>query len=116
MTRLWLPFGVTDLDEVKDFYVDRIGLSVVDSWNDNGERGLVLATEARLEFVANGDPTPESESPLAFQLRTATDVDNSYARWRPANPLAPPHRYPRGHYGFEFRGPAGARVMIWSER
>ncbi|HVV23716.1 MAG TPA: VOC family protein, partial [Pseudonocardiaceae bacterium] len=91
MTALWLPCGVTDLDRATDFYADRVGLSVVDSWERDGERGAVLhAGDAYLEFVANGDPPPGAEMPLAFRLATPADVD---AAFRPAaDLLAPPHR------------------------
>jgi len=105
---LWLPFGVDDLDAATTFYTDRVGLSVVDSWAGPEEQGVVLgAGQAFVELVAPGRSGPP---PLAFQLPSAAAVDA--ARFAGAAP----RRYPRGHYGFETDGPAGARVMIWSER
>jgi hypothetical protein len=51
--------------------------------------------------------------PVAFEVG---DVDAVHARMRPGDVLVPPHTYPRGHRGFEVRGPAGATVMVWRER
>jgi catechol 2,3-dioxygenase-like lactoylglutathione lyase family enzyme len=113
---LWLPFSVTDVDAARDFYTVHLGLSEVDAWDRDGERGVVLraADAAFVELVSPGTPAPP---PLAFELTGAAAVDRTYARWRPASDeLTAPHTYPRGHYGFEVRGPAGARVMVWSER
>jgi catechol 2,3-dioxygenase-like lactoylglutathione lyase family enzyme len=118
MTRaLWLPFEVTDLDAAAAFYTEHLGLSVVDDWNRDGERGVVLraAGAAYLELVSADAPR---SGPTAFELDTPRAVDDAFARWRPPGDelLALPHQYPRGHYGFEAGGPAGARVMVWSER
>lgn len=113
---LWIPFEVDDLDRAVRFYTDHLGLSQVDGWNRDGERGVVLraADGAYIELVSPGF---SSTPPLAFELASRAEVDAAYAAWRPAEAeeLAPPHRYPRGHYGFEVRGPAGANVMVWSE-
>jgi hypothetical protein len=78
------------------------------------------ADAAYVELVSHDDGSPAASSerpaPLAFELADLAAVDAAYARWRPADPHMPPHRYPRGHYGFEVDGPAGARVMVWSEK
>jgi catechol 2,3-dioxygenase-like lactoylglutathione lyase family enzyme len=107
---LWLPFEVDDLDRAESFYTDRIGLSVVDGWNRDGERGVVLgAGSAYVELVSPGRPGP---APLAFQFARASDVDSIGRRIG-----GMPRRYPRGHYGFETDGPdRHARIMVWSER
>jgi len=111
---LWLPYGVPDLDAARDFYTVHLGLSEVDGWHRDGERGTVLrAGEAYVELV---EPGPGGPTPLAFELADAAAVDSRFVRWRPRDVIAAPHRYPRGHYGFEVRGPAGARVMVWSEK
>ncbi|HWC81006.1 MAG TPA: VOC family protein [Pseudonocardiaceae bacterium] len=112
---LWLPYQVKDLAAVRGFYRDRIGLSEIDSWDRDAEHGVVLAAAsgARLEFVAPGWSGP---APLAFELATRAAVDDAFAGWRPAEVLAPPHRFPRGHYGFEVRDPLGTRVLVWSEK
>ena len=112
MTALWLPFAVPDLAPALEFYRDRVGLSVVDSWDRDGEQGAVLAAgQAFVELVAPGTPGPP---PVAFEVPS---VPAAYARLRPTPEelVAAPHRYPRGHHGFEVRGPAGATVMMWSE-
>jgi hypothetical protein len=48
--------------------------------------------------------------PLAFEVDGESAVDTFAERLG-----ATPHRYPRGHYGFEIPGPSGATIMIWSE-
>lgn len=106
---LWLPFEVDDLERAAEFYTDRLGLPVVDGWDRDGERGVVLgAGTAFVELVSPGRPGP---APLAFQLAHSSEVDILGPRL-----AGVPRRYPRGHYGFETDGPAGARVMVWSER
>jgi len=108
---LWLPYEVDDLDAATGFYTDRVGLSVVDSWDGGEERGVVLgAGAAYVELVAPGRPGP---APLAFQLPSAATVE-ALAAERFGGATA--RRFPRGHHGFFADGPAGARVLIWSER
>jgi catechol 2,3-dioxygenase-like lactoylglutathione lyase family enzyme len=112
---LWLPYEVHDLDAAQRFYTVHLGLSQVDSWARDGERGVVLraARGAYVELVEPGVPGP---APLAFELDSRQAVDGTYARWQPAELIHEPHHYARGHYGFEVRGPAGAHIMVWSER
>jgi catechol 2,3-dioxygenase-like lactoylglutathione lyase family enzyme len=111
---LWIPFEVEDLDEATRFYTDWIGLSVVDSWDRDGERGVVLrvADGAFIELVSPGGG--HHTTLLAFEQATDSEVDAVYAA-RPER-AAPPYRHPRGHYGFTADGPAGAKVMVWSDR
>jgi predicted enzyme related to lactoylglutathione lyase len=113
MTRLWLPYTVEDLPAALAFYRDRLGLPVVDGWRRDGEEGAVLA--AGPSFVELVSPRQPGPVPVAFEV---SDVDAAFARVRPAGEevVAAPHRYPRGHRGFEVRGPAGATVLVWSER
>jgi catechol 2,3-dioxygenase-like lactoylglutathione lyase family enzyme len=108
---LWLPYVVGDLATAKGFYTDRLGLSEVDSWEHPHERGSVLraADGAFVELVEAARPA--RPPPLAFQVDGESTV-HAYARHLGATP----HRYPRGHYGFEVPGPAGATIMVWSER
>lgn len=111
MKTLWLPYVVADLTAAKGFYTDHLGLSEVDSWQHPHERGSVLraAEGAVIELVeAAGSPRPP---PLAFEVDDERAVDAFAERLD-----GTPHRYPRGHYGFEVPGPAGATIMIWSER
>ena len=111
MTDLWLPYTVPDLAPALAFYRDRLGLPVVDGWSRDGEEGAVLAAgSAFVELVSPEVPGPV---PVAFEV---ADVDAVLARMSSGDVLVPPHRYPRGHRGFEVRGPAGATVMVWSER
>lgn len=108
MTRLWLPFTVDDLPAALAFYRDGIGLPVVDGWQRDGEEGVVLAAESG--FVELVSPAVPGPAVVAFEV---SDVDSVYARLPHGEA---PHRYPRGHYGFEVPGPAGVTVMIWRER
>lgn len=110
---LWLPFEVDDLEAATDFYKVHLGLSEVDQWDG----GVVLRTEGPT-YVELASPGGKRPAPLAFELASAREVDEEFQLWQP-NPgdlLRPPGRYPRGHYGFEVRGPGGATIMIWSER
>jgi catechol 2,3-dioxygenase-like lactoylglutathione lyase family enzyme len=110
---LWLPYIVGDLAAARDFYTVRLGLSEVDSWHHPTGRGSVLraADGAFIELVEGaGGPRPP---PLAFEVDADDAVDRYAARLAAPRP---PQRYPRGHYGFELPGPAGATVMVWSER
>ena len=112
MKTLWLPYVVADLGAAKRFYTDHIGLSEVDGWEHPHERGSVLraAEGAVIELVeaAGRGPGPP---PLAFEVDGESAVNTFATRLG-----GTPHRYPRGHYGFEVPGPAGATIMIWSER
>jgi predicted enzyme related to lactoylglutathione lyase len=116
---LWLPFEVTDLDGALTFYVDRLGLVRTDGWARDGERGAVLRATGTtyVELVQPAGRAPRNGAPLAFELQTAAAVDAAFAAVAPSagELTAPPHRYPRGHYGFTMRAPAGAEVMLWSE-
>ncbi|MFI7678432.1 VOC family protein [Actinophytocola sp. NPDC049390] len=114
MTDLWLPYTVPDLAPALAFYRDRLGLAVVDGWSRDGEEGAVLA--AGSAFVELVSPVVPGPAPVAFQVDSDEDVNAVHARMPPGDVLAPPHRYPRGHRGFEVRGPAGATVMVWRER
>ncbi|MFI9384887.1 VOC family protein [Kutzneria sp. NPDC052558] len=107
---LWLPYEVEDLAAATTFYTVRLGLSEVDQFAD----GVVLkAADGAYVELARARDKP---APLAFELATDAEVDEAYAALRTEELVRGPGRYPRGHYGFEVRGPAGATVMIWSER
>jgi catechol 2,3-dioxygenase-like lactoylglutathione lyase family enzyme len=104
---LWLPFEVADVGAARDFYTVHFGLSQVDEFDG----GVVLRVPgpAHIELAAAGrDGGPP---PLAFELDDAAAVDTHAARLgRTAT------RHPRGHYACTAPGPAGATVMVWSER
>jgi catechol 2,3-dioxygenase-like lactoylglutathione lyase family enzyme len=109
---LWLPYEVDDLDAATRFYTVRLGLSEVDRFDE----GVVLrAADGAYVELAQAMDKP---APVAFQLATVAEVEAAYTALRPRSDelVRGPGRYPRGHYGFEVRGPAGATVMIWSER
>lgn len=114
---VWLPFEVTDLDSAVRFYESRFALSRVDEWDRDGERGVVfrIAGDTCLELVS---ANAERRAPVAYELADEQAVDEAFTAWAPtgADLIAPPHCYPRGHYGFEVRSPAGAELMIWSEK
>jgi catechol 2,3-dioxygenase-like lactoylglutathione lyase family enzyme len=114
VTELWLPFRVDDLDSAVDFYTVHLGLSQVDGWGRDGERGAVLRAHggAYVELVS-APGVPAGAEPVAFRFADDEAVDRVFAAL-PAD--APPARFPRGHYGFTLAGPAGARLMVWSER
>jgi catechol 2,3-dioxygenase-like lactoylglutathione lyase family enzyme len=107
---LWLPYEVDDLEAARKFYTVQLGLSEVDRF-DNGV--VLQAAESAYIELAEARDKP---APLAFQLHTDAEVEDAYAILRSEDLKRDLGRYPRGHYGFEVRGPAGATVMIWSER
>lgn len=110
---LWVPFEVDDLDEATRFYTDRLGLSVVDSWEREEERGVVLRVAAGA-FIELVSPSAGHRTMLlAFEHANESDVDSASAGW-PGETV--PHRHPRGHYGFIAPGPAGVNVLVWSEK
>ena len=113
MRALWIPFEVEDLDAATQFYADHLGLSIVDSWDREGERGVVLrvAEGAFVELVSPGVGQPPL---VAFEVPNESEVDDVYAGL--ADATTPPATYPRGHYGFTVLGPAGTNVMVWSEK
>jgi catechol 2,3-dioxygenase-like lactoylglutathione lyase family enzyme len=122
-TALWLPFEVADLDSAAGFYTVQLGLSEVDRWDRAGDRGVVLdAGRAFVELASARADGPSARAdgpsgpPLAFEFATRAAVDAIHTALRPAAVRQPPRRYPRGHYGFTATGPAGAHIMIWSER
>jgi len=106
---LWLPYEVADLDRAHRFWTVHLGLSQVDGWERDGERGVVLrAADAAFVELVSG---PDRPGPPAFEMAGEAEVDAVAAALG-----GQAHRYPRGHYGFTVRGPAGAPVMVWSER
>ena len=105
---LWLPYEVTDLDAAQRFWTVHLGLSQVDGWERDGERGVVLrAGYAYVELVSGKDRA----GPPALEMRADAEVDAVAAALG-----GTPHRFPRGHYGVTVPGPAGAPVMVWSEK
>ncbi|HEX7744165.1 MAG TPA: VOC family protein [Micromonosporaceae bacterium] len=118
---LWLPYQVADLAAATRFYAENLGLAPVDGWERRTERGVVLraADAAYVELVTGTDlggpaaaGSGDGAALLAFELSDRTAVDTAHIRSRaPGMPTA----YPRGHRGFELAGPAGARLLIWSE-
>ncbi len=107
---LWLPYEVDDLEAARKFYAVQLGLSEVDRF-DNGV--VLQAGKSAYIELAEAKDRP---APLAFELSTDAEVEDAYAILRSDDLKRDLGRYPRGHYGFEVRGPAGATVMIWSER
>ncbi|HET6213873.1 MAG TPA: VOC family protein [Micromonosporaceae bacterium] len=112
---LWVPFEVADLDAARRFYTVQLGLSEVDAWGRDGERGVVLRVPgpAHVELVqpARGAAVAPAAA-LALELAGTVAVDRAAATLDSAAPT----RFPRGHYGFTVRDPDGVPVLVWSER
>ena len=106
-----MPFSVADLPAATAFYTS-LGLSEVDGWDSGHERGVVLRAGDGA-FVELVSPGTGHDPALAFEV---ADVDEAFTRVPASEVLVGPHRYPRGHHGFEVRGPAGARVLVWREK
>jgi hypothetical protein len=78
---------------------------------------LRAADAAYVELVSGtaiGGPVADGGSAglLAFELADRAAVDAAHAR---AARSSAPRVFPRGHRGFPLAGPAGARLLIWSE-
>jgi catechol 2,3-dioxygenase-like lactoylglutathione lyase family enzyme len=110
---LWLPYQVRDLPAATGFYTGHLGLSEVDSWQRDGERGVVLkvADLAYLELAAG---PIDRRDPVALEFADHAVLAQVHAGFGPAAP--PMTRFPRGHHGFTVTGPAGAPLMLWRER
>jgi catechol 2,3-dioxygenase-like lactoylglutathione lyase family enzyme len=108
-TALWVPLTVASLDAAREFYHERLGLSEVDRWERDGERGAVLHVPGpgRIELV---QPTPgapaEPQWTFALELATVGGVEE----------VGTPVRFPRGHFGTTVHDPDGRPVLVWSER
>jgi catechol 2,3-dioxygenase-like lactoylglutathione lyase family enzyme len=110
---LWIPVEVADLDAATRFYTEQLGLSVVDKWERDDDRGVVLrvAAGAFIELISPG--RGYGTTLLAFEQAEESEVDGVHSRW--SGESGTPARHPRGHYGFTAPGPGGVRVMVWSE-
>jgi catechol 2,3-dioxygenase-like lactoylglutathione lyase family enzyme len=115
MSRLWLPYEVTDLKAAEKFLTDRLCLSTVDWWDRDGESGRVLAIgdDAVIELVSAN--ASRAAAPALRQPDQAT-VEALHRRFAPHEVTRPPASYPRGHYGFEVQTPGGFPLTIWSGR
>ena len=133
MSRLWLPYRVRDLAAAETFLTKRLGMSIVDWWDRDGEVGRVLAFADDPAAPVSGPAPPERAGwggpvvelvsaaddradPPAIELASVAAVDAMARRFPPGEVSRPPGRYPRGHYGFEVTMPGGFPLMIWSER
>ncbi|MGY0236819.1 VOC family protein [Longispora urticae] len=143
MRALWLPYSTADLDAATRFYTG-LGLTEVDGWERDGERGVVLRVPgtAYVELVSPGPATtwaPEQAPTHGPAPTWAAGPNPTHGAARAPGPPAPvplafefaaraavdaehrrlggraPGRYPRGHYGFDLAGPDGTPLMIWSE-
>jgi catechol 2,3-dioxygenase-like lactoylglutathione lyase family enzyme len=133
VTALWIPLEVADaavFDASARFYRDLLGLTEVDGWERDGERGAVYAAgeTGRIEIVRPA-PGPEAVPnehrnippvpPIAVELPDRAAVDELYDRLRASHrastgPPIPPAPFPRGHYGFATADPAGYPVLLWT--
>jgi catechol 2,3-dioxygenase-like lactoylglutathione lyase family enzyme len=130
MSRLWLPYQVRDMAAAETFLTKRLGMSIVDWWERDGEVGRVLAFAddprpgpGPPEGAGWGGPVVELVSsaadraaPPAIELVSVAAVDAMASRFPAGEVSRQPGRYPRGHYGFEVTMPGGFPLMIWSER
>jgi predicted enzyme related to lactoylglutathione lyase len=105
---LWVPLEVVDLEAAVRFYTVQLGLSEVDGWERDGERGVVLRSPgpAHVELV---QPAPGA----APGPRVAFALEVPDAREAVAEA---PIRFPRGHYGVTLTDPDGTPILVWSER
>ncbi|WP_027341055.1 VOC family protein [Hamadaea tsunoensis] len=114
MSTLWAPLEVVDFGAADAFYGGVLGLTTVDTWERDGERGAVYSggDGGLVEIVR---PARRSfPPPRALQFATWADVDAAYARVPKAE--GAPEIFPRGHYGFVAVDPEGHRMLIWSEK
>ncbi|MEV6525980.1 hypothetical protein AB0M43_28950 [Longispora sp. NPDC051575] len=73
MRALWLPYSTADLDAATRFYTG-LGLTGVDGWERDGERGVVLRVPgaAFIELVSPGPATTWSPGPAPARISGPT--------------------------------------------
>lgn len=112
---LWAPLEVPDFDAAAAFYGELLGLPRIDAWNRDGERGAVFGVGAsgRIEIVQTN--SPDGPPSIALELPSRAEVDAVHVAVSSQELVLEAQVFPRGHYGFVVRDPAGNGVMIWSE-
>ncbi|MBB5872913.1 catechol 2,3-dioxygenase-like lactoylglutathione lyase family enzyme [Allocatelliglobosispora scoriae] len=119
---LWAPLEVPEFAGAAEFYGEVLGLPRIDEWSSEDERGAVFGVGegGRIEVVQTG--TPSSPPGVAIELPSRAAVDALHETitameqlLKSCGDLGPAVVFPRGHYGFVVRDPAGNAVLIWSE-
>jgi NAD(P)-dependent dehydrogenase (short-subunit alcohol dehydrogenase family) len=114
---------VDNLDQVAEFYRDRLGLPVVAEWASPEGRGLILAAgQATIELIdrAQADFIDQIEAGrrVAGPVRLAFEVSNVEAfaaslRGDGAGALSGPNRTPWGDLNLRLQAPDGMQITLF---
>lgn len=103
------------LEETAAFYTGLLGLTVLDAWDEDGDRGMILglgparAAEAFLE-LAQGAAAPAPAVSLQFRVDDLAAVE---ARLRGQWEYRGPEARPWGSTYLYLRDPAGVQVIVY---
>lgn len=108
-------FTAVDYDSTVAFYVEKMGLPVLRSWDDHG-RGTIIsaAGEGQIEIFGGDDNTePLSGAALAWEVE---DIDADHARLVAAGVefVAAPTDQPWGHRNATVIAPEGLTITLFT--
>ena len=110
-------FTAQDYQRTIDFYTSTLGLSPVESWDDDGGRGTIFAAaDGQIEIFAADvsiEPPRVSGAAIAWEVG---DVDSEIARLRASGVvvLDGPTDRPWGHRNAAFEDPDGLRITLFT--
>ncbi|MDF2179766.1 VOC family protein [Aliiglaciecola sp. CAU 1673] len=111
-TRIETPF----FEESLAFYTDYIGLSVLESWDEKGDRGVILGisktpqAEAFLEIAAT--PSVPIYQGLSLQFRSK-DLQGFVEKFANTISFTGPTKRPWGSTYLYLTDPSGIRVILY---
>lgn len=116
MTGLKIRIETSVLDESVAFYTQHLGMQVLDSWDDQGDRGVILGLgpsvqgEAFLE-LAHAEAA-ETYDGLSLQFRVG-DLDAVVERLRGQVEFRGPKERPWGSTYLYLEDPMGVEVIVY---
>ena len=106
----------SQFDETVAFYTDLIGLKVIESWDEGGDKGAILGLsdsptgQAFLELAPTA--LPKSHDAISLQFRVS-DIDAVAERLRDRWPFRGPEKRPWGSTYLYLKDPSGVRVILY---
>jgi catechol 2,3-dioxygenase-like lactoylglutathione lyase family enzyme len=97
--------GTTDLDRIKDFYVERVGM---DHWL--AQEGIAILRHENMLIGFQKKSEADTDALLTFYYPERSDVDRAFARFKD-EALHPPRERPQFRiYNFFARDPEGRMI------